>query len=470
VAAQSKKSSLQETHPHLAAQAAGWDPEGVTGGSTRSLRWRCPRGHEWEAAVYSRVAGSGCPVCAGRRVERGFNDLATTHPKFAPLAVFDATTVTAGSSKVLPWRCSKGHEWTAKVADVTSGEGTCPVCIGRRVIPGVNDLATLNPALASEALFDATAVTLFSNRILPWRCSKGHEWKTSPSHRSRTGCPTCGRKTVLPGFNDLATTHPELATEALFDATSVVSGSNRRLPWRCTLGHEWTAPVIRRAGPQGTGCPYCTGQKILPGFNDLSTTRPDLAAEVLLEDPRTLTAFSNKRVSWRCSQGHEWQAAVANRAMGKDCPYCSGRKAIPGLTDLATTHPALADEALFDPTAVSAGSNRRLPWRCGEGHEWKATPVSRTSRTTGCPSCAPYGYDINRPAWLYLLAHETEGLLQVGITGDPETRLRAHRGNGWEPLDIRGPMDGHLAKQWETDILDLLRSKGVPLGRSAGSG
>ena len=27
------------------------------------MHWKCSKGHEWEATVYNRVNGTGCPVC-----------------------------------------------------------------------------------------------------------------------------------------------------------------------------------------------------------------------------------------------------------------------------------------------------------------------------------------------------------------------------------------------------------------------
>ena len=48
----------------------------------------------------------------------------------------------------------------------------------------------------------------------------------------------------------------------------------------------------------------------------------------------------------KCKEGHEWSGLIANRARkGKadpGCPYCSGRKALAGYNDLATTHPDIA--------------------------------------------------------------------------------------------------------------------------------
>ena len=63
-------------------------------------------------------------------------------------------------------------------------------------VVGVNDLATVNPALASEispnSKIKATELTEFSNRQVLWCCKQGHEWRARPSTRSRgAGCPQC---------------------------------------------------------------------------------------------------------------------------------------------------------------------------------------------------------------------------------------------------------------------------------------
>ena len=130
-------------------------------------------------------------MCGNKVVLVGFNDLATTQPALAAEAQFDPTTVTSGTSRKMPWRCAKGHAWVATVASRTRGAG-CPVCSGRKVWSGHNDLATTHPGLALEALFDPTTVTAGSTLKLPWRCTLGHEWMTTPSHRSGQGqgCPT----------------------------------------------------------------------------------------------------------------------------------------------------------------------------------------------------------------------------------------------------------------------------------------
>ena len=130
------------------------------------------------------------------------------------------------------------------------------------------------------------------------------------------------------------------------------------------------------------------GDRTLPG-----QWHPDLNGELT---PQTVTPYSNRRVWWLCERGHTYQATVAHRTREKSgCPYCSGKKALPGYNDLATLYPQIADEWHPDlngeltPQAVTPGSHRAVWWRCADGHEWKARIDSRTGKKKpGCPVCA----------------------------------------------------------------------------------
>ena len=149
----------------------------------------------------------------------------------------------------------------------------------------------------------------------------------------------------------LRETHPALALQWSEKNTSlspgqVTYGSNKRVWWHGTCGHEWEAPVKARV--HGENCPYCAGKRILVGFNDLETIAPELAAEWSDRNegtsPKEVTAGSHRKVWWKGSCGHEWQASVKNRVNGAGCPYCSSRQVQKGENDLATVHPSLAKE------------------------------------------------------------------------------------------------------------------------------
>lgn len=171
---------------------------------------------------------------------------------------------TYGSKTKVWWRCSRGHSWEATIHNRSKRAATgCPFCKGNVAIPGVTDLATIYPELATEwnDSVDIRNVLPTSNKKYQWKCARGHEWASSAGNRVYgRGCPYCGNRRILAGFNDLATTHPELATEIDQDseisAEDVMQGSAKKPLWRCTNGHTWYASVYSRTGA-GTGCPKC---------------------------------------------------------------------------------------------------------------------------------------------------------------------------------------------------------------------
>ena len=239
--------------------------------------------------IYSRVDGSRCPYCSGRRAITGETDLATCRPDLIKEWNFEKNSIsptvcTIGTSKIVWWKCSKGHEWKASVHDRSSKGNGCPFCSGRRVLSGFNDLLTLNPLLAKEWNYEKngdllpSGFTVSSGRKVWWKCSKGHEWESVIANRSGRGqnCPVCSGKKVLIGFNDLTTKAPELVKEWNKEKnhglkpTEYTVGSGKRVWWKCSVGHEWEAIIANRT-LLGRGCPYCSGQRVTSDGNDLSS-------------------------------------------------------------------------------------------------------------------------------------------------------------------------------------------------------
>ena len=73
--------------------------------------------------------------------------------------------------------------------------------------------------------------------------------------------------------------------------------------------------------------------------NTLQSVHPELVSEWsdknLPLTPDKITFGSNKRVWWKGSCGHEWQASVKARSGGEKCPICSGARVVEGINDLA---------------------------------------------------------------------------------------------------------------------------------------
>jgi plastocyanin len=466
---------LATTHPGLALEAKDWDPKCFTRGSKKTVKWKCLNGHEWSAPIQERTKTvSICPSCTGksRRLIRGHSDLASRRPDLAAEAYgWDPSTKTFGSGEKVQWKCGKGHIYKTTVNNRTSQDWNCPICANRKLLTGYNDLRTTNPILATEMIGDSTQVMAGAGAKARWRCSAGHTYEASPKERTshETGCPFCTGRKVLSGFNDVFTTHPKIALELVdIDPRKVSAGMSRTANWKCHLGHVYKAKISDRCGSHKSGCPICSGRKVLKGFNDLQTVAPSVASGAHGWDPSTLTISSGRKMEWICEKNHVFKQVVADRTgQNRGCPVCSGRYVLAGFNDLATLRPEIAAQADgWDPSTVTVSSGRKKRWICENGHKYWSMVASRTGGT-GCPSCARFGFDPNKEGWLYLIDQDDLQMLQIGISNFPENRLSQHATHGWEVIEVRGPMEGHLVQKLETAILHAVERRGALLGHKA---
>ena len=473
---------LETLYPNIAKE---WNaekngdlsPSMVSSGSGKKVWWICRKGHEWQAVINSRtLQHTGCPVC---RLEQQ-----TSFPEQAILFYFSQVTHAESRNMdfgkeidiYLPeykigieyngifWHKDKNNSDRRKVdffADksiriVTIAEGNQNIVSGDTIeyvynssnkdslnwaiqrlfeliglskvsidvmkdaseiynqyitIEKENSLASKYPEVAKQWNYEKN-LSLKPEMIMPnsnkkvwWKCHKGHEWQAIVSSRvtGGNGCPYCSGQKVLVGYNDLETTNPEIASEwhptknGDLLPTMVSSGSRNSIWWICPICKEtYQSAIYHRT--KGNGCPYCSSKKIASGLNDLASLNPVLASEwhsIKNGDllPTMVSIQSGRKVWWKCSLGHEWQASVANRGKGRGCPYCSNKKILQGYNDLATTNPEIASEwhptknETLLPTMVSLGSHKKVWWRCKNGHEWQSK-IENRKVGNGCPICA----------------------------------------------------------------------------------
>ena len=325
--------SLAEARPDLAKE---WNyekngdlkPEDVSCGSNKKVWWRLPydvpndypvehlRGKhfefEWEAAICSRNNGASCPYLSGKAVNHNFNDLATINPELAsqwhPTKNGDLrpSQVTANTDKKVWWLLSydvpndypivslRGKhfdfEWQALISNRNSGSD-CPYLSGRAVYSGFNDLATINPELATQwhptknGDLKPTQVTVGSQKkvwwILPYDVPMDYpvkvlrgkhfefEWQAVVNSRKNNGCPYLNGRAIWKGFNDLQTTNPELADQwhptknGNLKPTDIMAGSQKKVWWLLSYNDpktgkrfdfEWLSVLNHHN--EGIGCPY----------------------------------------------------------------------------------------------------------------------------------------------------------------------------------------------------------------------
>lgn len=248
-------------------------------------------------------------------------------------------------------------------------------------------------------------VSYGSSKKVWWKCSKGHEYEAIIHSRTAgAGCPFCANQKVLKGYNDLESTYPNIAKEWNYEKNGklrpkfVSYGSQKKVWWKCSEGHEWEATVYGRT-IRGHNCLFCTGQKAIKGKNDLLTVNPELAKEWNYEKngdlkPENFMPNSHKKVWWKCSKGHEYEAIIGDRNIGNGCPFCANQKLLVGYNDLMTKNPELAKEWNYEkngnlkPSDFFPNTNKKVWWKCPYCNcEWQLAIVDMTKRKYKCSKC-----------------------------------------------------------------------------------
>ncbi|MEJ1193162.1 zinc-ribbon domain-containing protein [Pseudarthrobacter sp. CCNWLW207] len=274
--------TLAETDPSLATE---WHPslnktatpsDIIAGGNSRKYWWLCPRGHAYQETPnnLSRSDRRHCPYCSGRLPIPGETTLDVTNPRLASEWATELNhdltpgMVSEGSGRKVWWLCPNGHSY---LADIASRKRTgCPYCANLKVWRGYNDLATTHPRLAAEwhpTLNDdlkPTDIVAGTNRKIWWLCPRQHAYQSAVYSRAaagKKGCPYCANQRIWPGYNDLATVAPGVASQWKYDANAglkpidVGAGTPRKVWWICPEGHSYQAAVNGRVA--GSGCPEC---------------------------------------------------------------------------------------------------------------------------------------------------------------------------------------------------------------------
>lgn len=152
-------------------------------GIGEKLKWKCEKGHEWEANPYNVKNGSWCPICSNhiRKTIRDAHDLASMNRGRCLSEILTHT------KDKLSWCCRLGHTWQASYNAVLKGTW-CPVCAGtmRKTIQDAQQLASLKGGKCLSTTYKN------SKTKLKWGCSKGHKWNaTYNSIQFGTWCPEC---------------------------------------------------------------------------------------------------------------------------------------------------------------------------------------------------------------------------------------------------------------------------------------
>lgn len=395
---------LETTHGHLMAEW-DWDknnneniyPWQFSYGSKKVVYWRCSNGHSWACAIYRRTTNKeGCPHCN--------KELSISFPE---------KIVAFYLSKIFPDSVENYHCKELKKYEIDIFIPSLNLGIE---YDGSQYHKNVQKDIDKDRLCEELDITLFRIREVgcPLYNSNSHkifvEYRKSDDIKNAVLSileyinDTFGyakdididierdsveiMSQILSRVKEHSVANSNLISEWDWDKNKNVDPSmislysNKKFWWKCSKGHSWKAQVSQRTN--GRNCPYCSGQKVLKGFNDLETLFPEIAKEwdytKNTQKPYEIAAKSNKKYWWICSKcGHSWETVAHVRTGQKcGCPKCKidkisklSRKKIVNLdtNEVYDSAKSAATAAGVCPSAIS-NACRGVSQTAG-GYHWK---------------------------------------------------------------------------------------------------
>jgi very-short-patch-repair endonuclease len=328
-------------------------------------KWKCSKGHEWNASYHSINKGTRCPHCSNHvsKTLTDYESLArqigyTLKDKNLPRTTHHKTT----------WICKNNHEWIATYRDIKNGN-RCPFCSNRFKKAAIN---YQNLAKSKNLKWLGVKVMNTHTKTL-WQCIQGHEFQASYDKIRGGGyCPECvGKRRKIK--QDYIAISKEKGFKWL---ESDAPPAHKKTKWQCANKHYFEASL--KSINNGSGCPYCAGldKKQIHHYHILANEKGYTWVGGHL--PKNVTT----KTDWQCRNGHVFKSTYNYIQSGNGCKICSGLE-----KKTQKDYHNLAKKRNIEWVGIDiVNVMTKTSWKCENGHVWSATYDSiRTG--TSCPEC-----------------------------------------------------------------------------------
>ncbi len=393
--------SLAEKYPQLLGE---WNPtknlpltpDRITAGNGVKVWWKCSRGHEWQARALSRVRqNAGCPYCVAASTSYGEQFVYWSFKQLFPdlnsskhvlnrnkVSGFEFDIIINPLNLYIEYSSDHWHkEERHKIRD----ELRRKYCKENNI----NYIEIIEKSRRFELSLTPNYIQYYRGdgkealkKIVKYIANQFNISTSNIDYIEVDKQATEYSKGKINYEESLEFLYPDVAEEwdteknGDIKASEIKATSNRRVYWKCKKhGHSWEATISNRAR-NNTGCPYCSNNRLLVGYNDFATVHPELLEEWDYEKngelkPTDIIAGYLTKVWWKCKKcKHSWQISPAQRHFKSvGCPVCAGKYQ----ECLAVTHPEVA--ALWHPTMngdltpndITAGSHIEVYWKMPHG-------------------------------------------------------------------------------------------------------
>ena len=234
--------------------------------ASTDMKWRCEKGHTWEADFEIIRQGGWCPACLKKQKdkEERLQELKAIAIKHGGKCYGEEYI---GLKYKMEYECAEGHKWETTARLILKGSW-CPKCSylwrGKNQTLTLADYQKVAKEHGGECL-TTEYVSCFD--MFEWKCAKGHIWKTT-AHNVKRGywCKKCISQKNADMKKDVIETYHKIAAERGGKCLSeVYENSFGKLEFQCAKGHVWKteAGIVK----SGSWCPICNGRRIKKRIN-----------------------------------------------------------------------------------------------------------------------------------------------------------------------------------------------------------
>lgn len=409
-------------------------------GVKSKMRWRCMKGHEWEAVPDSVRRGTWCPKCIGT-VRLTIEDMQETARLQGGQCLSEHYS---NADQKVHWRCAAGHEWWAVPYHVRAGHW-CPICsAGKsericknifeqmfgRAFPKAKPTwlkGAKGRTMELDGYCEELAIAFEYHGIQHYEAvdffHRGEKSLEKRRHDDAHKERICSEHDVylfvvphtvpmadVPNFvfrkaKEMGLSYPMKSPDEIKVADNVLPemiaamkemakkrggeclstnyvNNNTKLRWRCGDGHEWEA--VPGSLQQGSWCPSCAGR--LPAEEAINSLHAIASSKggACLSD---VYVSAKDKLEWRCAKGHQWKAPPDAIRSGRWCPKCANDIRGPKRKGIEVCQQAAIKKGGICLSTTYVSTDKKLRWQCAVGHEWQAIPDSVVRLGTWCPKC-----------------------------------------------------------------------------------
>jgi hypothetical protein len=143
----------------------------------------------------------------------------------------------------------------------------------------------------------------------------------------------------------------------------------------------------------------------------------------------------DSKLTWKCKEGHQWDARPNLIKRGRWCPHCSKLKQSGSIEEMQEVARERGGKCL---SHKYTNSTTKLSWQCRQGHIWDGTPA-QIKQGHWCPVCG--GSQKGSIEEMRQIASSRGGacLSEGYINNSTKLTWQCNKGHQWEaaPLNIK---------------------------------